>query len=622
MQGQVAARPEAGTGGVQLLRQELTWPAAVGAIVIASAVAFSYPYIVLKLGLGPNVSLLSAFLGALFLNAVARSTRGANSLQNNIIQTAGTSASSTAFMAGVAAAFGYIAQNHSVDVHVTITPWQMFTWLICSGTIGVLFIPLYRKYFLSDPKMIFPDGVTAAEAITVLDSNSPESRGKLRALVAALGAGATTSFLENGLNLLQPAYVVKRLQIGMDWNLLSFGTGMLVGLRVGLSLLLGTLVLAALSPYIVGGIGLDIVHGGIAPADIPACDALIGQTLSADQQTFLAQRCGMLGDYLRGSDFNIVLLWTMWPATAMLLTSGLTAVALRWRSIVQMFREMAAHRDTERTDIPVRVTVVGGILLTLLLAWVQNVHFGMSYLETIVAVLLSLPLMLIGVRVLGETDFGPVSVMANSLQVLFGLLWPQQIAHNLIAAGMAGDANSQAEGTMQDFKTGQLIGSTPWVLTVVQICAIPIGAAAVAIMYPLLIAHYGLGGDGLTAPTGLKLANMAVLVSKGLSAFPPGALLATVVAGVLGVLLVVLGDRRGFGWLPSPAGLGFGLILPGVLTVPVAAGAVVGWLWSRAHRPSYDKYHFTVAAGVVGGDAVVSGLIVPALAYFGVLPGS
>src|SRR5512138_3879196 len=89
--------------------------------------------------------------------------------QNNIIQSAATSAVSTAFMCVVAAAFGYLAMNESVDVHLTITPWQMFTWLCCSGAIGVFMSAMFRKYFVDDPEMIFADGVAAAETINVLD---------------------------------------------------------------------------------------------------------------------------------------------------------------------------------------------------------------------------------------------------------------------------------------------------------------------------------------------------------------------------------------------------------------------------------------------------------------------
>ena len=72
--------------------REITWQSLVGSVIVAILVSFSYPYIVLKLGEGPNVSLLSAFLGAAFLYIVARHSHGQNRLMNNVIQTAGTSA--------------------------------------------------------------------------------------------------------------------------------------------------------------------------------------------------------------------------------------------------------------------------------------------------------------------------------------------------------------------------------------------------------------------------------------------------------------------------------------------------------------------------------------------------
>src|SRR5213075_1558942 len=134
----------------------------------------------------------------------------------------------------------------------------------------------------------------------------------------------------------------------------------------------------------------------------------------------------------------------------------------------------------------------------------------------------SLPLVLVGVRVLGETNFGPISVMMNGLQVIFALFWPASAGHNLIAAGMTGTCNSQGEGTIQDYKTGQLLGSTPRVLTWAQLAAVPIGAAAVALMYPLLVARYGIGGTGLTAPPAIRVSNMAVLLTEGLDALPRG----------------------------------------------------------------------------------------------------
>src|SRR2546421_5472625 len=152
--------------------------------------------------MGPNISVVSAFLGAIFLNLTAWKTRGRNRLLNNIIQTAGTSASSTAFMCVVAAAFGFLEKNETVNIHMTITPWEMFTWLTCSGMIGVVFTVLFRKHFLEDPKMIFADGVAAAETIVVLDSDPKEAREKIRALGVAAVASALVDGLREGVGIL------------------------------------------------------------------------------------------------------------------------------------------------------------------------------------------------------------------------------------------------------------------------------------------------------------------------------------------------------------------------------------------------------------------------------------
>lgn len=64
---------------------ELTWQAVVGAFLVSSLATPSYPYIVVRLGLGFNASLLAAFLGAIFLHVAAARTRGSNRLMNNVI---------------------------------------------------------------------------------------------------------------------------------------------------------------------------------------------------------------------------------------------------------------------------------------------------------------------------------------------------------------------------------------------------------------------------------------------------------------------------------------------------------------------------------------------------------
>src|ERR1700730_7060800 len=122
------------------MRRELTWQAVVSALLVSAVVSASYPYVVLKLGMGPNVSVVSAFLGAILLTVLARRTHGQNRYMNNIVQTAGTSAAQTAFMCVVAAAVDLAAENPTMSDQTLngirhIDPWPMFWWLSCAGGI-------------------------------------------------------------------------------------------------------------------------------------------------------------------------------------------------------------------------------------------------------------------------------------------------------------------------------------------------------------------------------------------------------------------------------------------------------------------------------------------------------
>src|SRR5215472_10345701 len=99
---------------------ELTPQALFAAVIVAAIMGASYPYMVLKLGFGPNVSIVSAFFGFVILSLIAR--RNYDRWQNNIVQTAGTSAAQTAFMCGVLAAFDMLRVSKAVAFHLKPTP--------------------------------------------------------------------------------------------------------------------------------------------------------------------------------------------------------------------------------------------------------------------------------------------------------------------------------------------------------------------------------------------------------------------------------------------------------------------------------------------------------------------
>ena len=118
----------------------------------------------------------------------------------------------------------------------------------------------------------------------------------------------------------------------------------------------------------------------------------------------------------------------------------------------------------------------------------------------------------------------------------------------------------------------------------------------------------------MPAPTALKITNMAVLLSQGIDALPPGALLWTVIASVAGILITIVKEYTHWSWLPSPTGLGLGLIIPGLTIIPMALGGIIAWVWEKSAKESYDRYFVTIASGLIAGEALLAGVVVPILA--------
>src|SRR5580658_5403846 len=136
---------------------ELTWQALVAGAIVAAVMGCAYPYMVLKLGFGPNVSIVSAFFGFVILSVIA--PKSYDRWQNNIVQTAGTSAAQTAFMCGVLAAFDMLRASKAVSFHANPTPIQTFVWLSCASLLGVLLAAPMRRHFIVDEQLAYPDGM-------------------------------------------------------------------------------------------------------------------------------------------------------------------------------------------------------------------------------------------------------------------------------------------------------------------------------------------------------------------------------------------------------------------------------------------------------------------------------
>jgi uncharacterized oligopeptide transporter (OPT) family protein len=359
--------------------------------------------------------------------------------------------------------------------------------------------------------------------------------------------------------------------VGVSWSLLSLGSGMLLPMRINSSMVSGAILSWVIAPPLL------VSHGWV--------DEMVRRK---------------------------VLLWVMWPATGMLIAGGLTALVLKWSVLVKTFRNLRGA-SIEGGDFPLKWVLGGAAAMSVALVLVQHFALGMPVWMTVAAMLLSVPLMLVGIRVMGETNWGPISALSNMMQAVFGMLAPGQIMPNMVSSGVTGSIAAESEGLMQCYKTGAMIGATPRYLTYAQLMAVPVGAAAVAWVYPLLRDTYGIGGDhGLQSPISQKWAGFAKLLSAGFSALPHGALAALVIAVVLGIVFTVLEGTRFRKWTPSPTGIGIGMLVPASAIITMFLGGLTAKAWVRSSPRQAYQHVIPLASGFIAGEALVA-VIIPML---------
>lgn len=602
------------------LRGEITWQVIVSGLIVAAIMGTAYPYMVMKLGFGPNVSVVAAFFGFLFLKLIdlVLMGRSYNRWQNNLAEAAGTSAAQTAFMCVLLGAFDILRDISGGAFHMELSPLTSFLWLTSAATLGVLLAVPLRRHFVVDEKLPYVDGLATAETITVLDPPREASAEVRRTALNAFWAvmtGVAVSGLVMALredakltDLIPEGFmapwqtigettavagaapivtgvVLANMNVGVSYSLLSIGSGMIIGMRINASMVLGGLLAWVVAPYLL------VKHGMLTD---PVTDQVI-ETPTGRQ----------------------VLFWVMWPATGMLVAGGLTALVLKWRLLVETFRSLRSAK-IDSSEFPLSIVVPGIAIATIALCVVQRTMLGMPVWITLTAIVLSLPLMLVGLRVLGETNWGPISALSNMMQGVFAAIAPGNVGANMAASGTTGTVAASSEIIMQDYKVGHLVGTKPRLITIMQLLAVPVGAAAVSLIYPVLVDSYRIvdavdpaTGEtikaGLTSPISQKWAGFAKILEEGPSALPASALYALLVFSVLGVALTLLEENKRIKkWIPSPTGVGIGILVPFLVIFTMFLGGVLGWIWSKVSRRSSDAYLVPLGSGLIAGEALVA----------------
>ncbi len=598
---------------------QLTVRAVLMGGVLGMLMAISNLYTTLKLGWSFGVAITACVISYVLWNAFRALAGGRltqmSILENNCMQ---STASAAGYSTGgtVGTAFGallLIQGGHQ--------PWYLLApFVFFTAALGVfLAIPMKRQ-MINYEQLKFPSGIAAAETLRSLYSHGQEALHKAYALIAALVAGGLIGLFRTWGTLIEQLRHTGRPQLWLEkiqsvlripeaivfsgWlnplprgqmqglsfepSVVLIGAGMIVGLRVSLSMLLGGVLLYYVAaPQL---LALDVAHAGTA--------GWVASFTVSEAGNFYPVR------------------WALWGGTAVMVFSSLTSVALQWRTLARAFTlfgkgKASTHSNAlDAIEVPTSWLIAGLIPISIGLLLVQYFAFQISFLLGAVAIALSFVVSLVCCRATGETDTTPIGAMGKVTQLLYAVLARGNVTVNLMSAGTTAGAGGSSADLLTDLKSGYLLGANPRKQFIAQFIGIFFGTLAIVpAWYAMVPDKQAL--EAFNPPATNMWKAVADLLTQGVHMLPTTARYAIVIGALAGVALPVIEALvpRLRKFLPSAMGLGLAWVMPFANVFSFAIGAVIAEVWKRWHPQSGEKFNIPVASGLVAGESLVAAII-------------
>jgi putative OPT family oligopeptide transporter len=591
-------------------------------LILGAVIAVVFTAANVYLGLRVGLTIASSIPAAVISMGIFRLFNTGSIRENNIVQT-------VASAGGTLSAIIFVLPGL-----VMIGWWQGFpfwiTFLICAlgGTLGVLFsIPLRRTLVVNSP-LPFPEGVAAAEVLKVGASGDEapadmleRNRGPLIVLWGALVAAGAQIV---GFMGFAGAALAQFFRVGQGVSGITFGlslalagAGHLVGISVGIAMLIGLLISwAGLMPMLTAGVEGEIREvaetvfrgqvrfvgaGAIGVAAIWSLLKLVGPLMKGVSDTMAAGKGAKTGAH---DDRDI-------PMGMIGVLSLICLVAIA--ALLYLFIQ---GTPLESLGLPL---AIGGVVFTVVVG---------AFIATVAGYMAGL----IGASNSPVSGIGILAIVSGSV-LLAMFVQPMVdagatdalVAFALFAVAIVFSIATISNDNLQDLKTGQLVGASPWRQQVALIVGVIAGSLVIGPVLDLLNAAYGFPGDP----------NRAAIVAEPLAA-PQATLISSLARGVLnadldwnlilmgagiGVVVIFIDEILGFLKLMRipPLAIGIGMYLPTDVTTPVVMGAAIGWLYNRAVEKRENgemakRFGVLLACGFIVGESLLgilnAGLIV------------
>ncbi len=604
-------------------RIELTFRA----LVLGSLLGVVFTAANVYLGLRVGLTFASAIPAAVISMALLRAVRTSTIWENMTVQT-------VASVGGAMSSIIFVLPGLVMVGWWTGFPfWESVAICVLGGVLGVTFsIPL-RRALVVNGGLPYPEGVAAAEVLKVGSRGADQTEEAVREnkaglITVSVGAVASAVFawLANARVFVGEAVSFFRLPAGLGGGATGFGGGLslallgaghLIGLGVGLAMLVGL-----------------VIAWGFA---VPIMTAMQGTAGAAEEaaMTVWSQQVRFIG----AGAIGVAAIWTLIKLIGPLVAGLSSALAAQARR--------AAHQvlDIAEQDIPIKLV---GILSLVTLAFIAVLLWffssgtplepyapllvvgGLVYVVVIGFVVASVCGYMAGLIGSSNSPVSGVGILAIVIAavLMLGVLTvvglaqnPEVtravIAYSLLVTAVVFAISVISNDNLQDLKTAQLVGATPWRQQVALLVGVVAGSLVIPPILDLLNGAYGFAGGPPASVAGAEPlpAPQATLISS----------LATAVIGldmvfwrligigaVLGVAIVAVDEALRAATkklrLP-PLAVTLGIYLPFATVSTVVVGAVAGnlydrWVSSSRFAEVAKRLGILLASGLIVGESL------------------
>lgn len=478
------------------------------------------------------------------------------------------------------------------------------------GMLGVLLTIPLRRALIVEQDLKFPEGTAVAEVLRV-----GERAGEgLRALVGAGVLGALIKFGETALQLwpgtAQLAGFVGRgiAYAGTNLSPALLGIGYIVGLNVAVLVFIGSLIswniaIPAYATWFLAGDPAFTDSAGLGAADL-------AYLIWTKKIRYLGVGAMLVGG-----------LWAL-VAIRHSLFSGVKS------GLAQFRRSREQTPDPRERDLPMPWVLAGIVacVLPIFVLYSQIVgHYGIAAAMAVTMLVAGFLFSSVAAYMAGlvGSSNNPISgvTMATMLvaSLLLLLLLGPESQQGPAAAIMIGAvvccAASLGGDLLQDLKTGQLVGATPWKQQTALAAGVLISVFVMAPILNLLLHAYGIGTPTGAHPKPLVAPQATLMASVAEGVFRGGLPWGMVSAGAaIGVVIIAIDEwlrRTGAGFRAPVLAVAVGIYLPLEVDTPIFIGSLIAWLVQRRRQQadSGAGAGTLFAAGLITGEALVGILL-------------